>query len=126
MTATAGSVTAPSPRLASVTPSWQLERYRSSRRFIPSARRARIERSAWASSRDARACTAANSAATKNAFNATSASVAKIFPAISTAGVVPGAGEVGKESAECWVLSAEDGGLSAECRQEINQSQSEN
>ena len=83
--ATAGSVTAPSPRLARVTPSWQLDRYRSSRCLIRSARRCKNPLDS-ASSRDCRAPTAANSDATKYPLSPTSASVARILQTVFTAG----------------------------------------
>src|SRR5688500_3881753 len=82
--ATASSVTAPRPRLAMVMPSWQVERYRSSLCLISSASRASRLVLAATSSRDARAPTAANSAATKYPFSSTSAIVARIFQTMST------------------------------------------
>src|SRR5258708_23455170 len=60
-------------------PSWQLDRYRSSLRLTWRAMRAMKRLGASASSRDWRALTAANSAATKKPLSATSASVARIF-----------------------------------------------
>ena len=81
---TAGSVTAPSASVARLAPSWQLDRYRSSRPLTRRAARAMRLTLASGLSRPGRAVTAANSAATKNPFSPTSPSVATIFSAMST------------------------------------------
>src|SRR4051794_10283911 len=94
--ATAGSVTAPSPSDASVTPSWQADRYRSRRRLIASAMREKRLLDASVSRRDNRAETAANSAATKYALAATSASVIRILTTMSTGVLFRGRPPIGQ------------------------------
>src|ERR1700677_5160332 len=77
--ATAGAVIAPRPRAARLVPSWQLERKRSRRDLMSRAARSAMEFLELIRRRVARAPMEAYSAATKNAFSATSVSVARIL-----------------------------------------------